>query len=103
KEVTVATSKTAESSRRDFLYIATGSFAAVGAAAVVWPLVDQMNPDASVQALAEIEVDLSAIPEGQSVTVKWQGKPVFIRHRTAEEIEEARAVDVASLPDPQPD
>ena len=99
----MATSKTAESSRRDFLYIATGSFAAVGAAAVVWPLVDQMNPDASVQALAEIEVDLSAIPEGQSVTVKWQGKPVFIRHRTAEEIEEARSVDVATLPDPQPD
>jgi ubiquinol-cytochrome c reductase iron-sulfur subunit len=96
-------SKTAESSRRDFLYIATGSFAAVGAAAVVWPLVDQMNPDASVQALAEIEVDLSAIPEGQSVTVKWQGKPVFIRHRTAEEIEAARSVDVAELPDPQPD
>jgi len=103
KEVTVASSKTAEPTRRDFLYIATGSFAAVGAAAAVWPLVDQMNPDASVQALAAIEVDLSAIEEGQSVTVKWQGKPVFIRHRTAKEIEEARSVDISTLRDPQSD
>ncbi|HXK54237.1 MAG TPA: ubiquinol-cytochrome c reductase iron-sulfur subunit [Hyphomicrobiales bacterium] len=99
----MASSKTAEPTRRDFLYIATGSFAAVGAAAAVWPLVDQMNPDASVQALAAIEVDLSAIEEGQSVTVKWQGKPVFIRHRTAKEIEEARSVDISTLRDPQSD
>lgn len=95
----MASTTTAEPTRRDFLYIATGAFAAVGAAATVWPFVDQMNPDATVQALASIDVDLSAIEEGQSVTVKWQGKPVFIRHRTAKEIEEARAVPLAELPD----
>ena len=99
----MATSTEAEPTRRDFLYIATGSFAAIGAVAAVWPFVHQMNPDASTQALASIEVDLSAIEEGQSVTVKWQGKPVFIRHRTAAEIEEAKAVDVAQLPDPATD
>jgi ubiquinol-cytochrome c reductase iron-sulfur subunit len=103
KGVTVATTKSAEPTRRDFLYIATGSFAAVGAAATVWPLVHQMNPDASVQALASIELDLEAIEEGQSVTVKWQGKPVFIRHRTEKEIEQAKADDKADLPDPQAD
>ena len=66
-----------EPTRRDFLYLATGAFAAVGAANVVWPLIDQMNPDASVKALASLEVDLSAIETGQSVTVTWRGKPVF--------------------------
>lgn len=95
----MANSDTAEPTRRDFLYIATGSFAAVGAAAAVWPFIHQMNPDASVQALASIEVDLGAIEAGQSITVKWQGKPVFIRHRTEKEIEEARAVPLADLPD----
>ncbi|HSM20228.1 MAG TPA: ubiquinol-cytochrome c reductase iron-sulfur subunit [Hyphomicrobiales bacterium] len=99
----MAKAKTAEPTRRDFLYIATGSFAAVGAAAVAWPIIDQMNPDASVQALAAIEVDLSAMEVGQSLTVRWQGKPVFIRARTEQEIEEARSVDVEALPDPQPD
>jgi ubiquinol-cytochrome c reductase iron-sulfur subunit len=97
--VIVASSDTAEPTRRDFLYIATGAVAAVGGAAAVWPFVAQMNPDASVQALAEIEVDLSAIEEGQNVTVKWQGKPVFIRYRTPAEIEEARSVPLAELPD----
>jgi len=96
----VAKAKTADPTRRDFLYIATGGFAAVGAAAVAWPIIDQMNPDASVQALAAIEVDLSAIEVGQAVTVKWQGKPVFVRRRTQKEIDEARAVKVADLPDP---
>jgi len=80
----VANTGTADPTRRDFLYIATGSVTAVGAAAATWPLIDQMNPDASVQALASIEVDLSQIEEGQSVTVKWRGSPVFIRHRTGE-------------------
>lgn len=88
-----------EPTRRDFLYIATTSVAAVGAAAVAWPFVQQMNPDASVQALASISVDLTAIEVGQSVTVTWQGKPVFIRHRTAQEIEEARTVALDRLPD----
>ena len=92
-----------EPTRRDFLYLATGAFAAVGAANVVWPLVDQMNPDASVKALASIEIDLSAIDIGQSITVSWRGKPVFIRRRTQDEIAEARSVAFDTLPDPQGD
>ncbi len=95
----MAHTDTAEPTRRDFLYIATGTVAAVGAAGLVWPFIDQMNPDASVKALASIEVDLSALEEGQSVTVKWRGNPVFIRHRTAKEIEEARSVPLDELPD----
>ena len=92
-----------QSSRRDFLYVATGAVATVGVAAAVWPLIDQMNPDASVLALASIEFDLSGIEEGQSVTIKWRGLPVFVRHRTAAEIEEARAVPLEELKDPEPD
>lgn len=92
-----------EPTRRDFLYVATGAFAAVGAAAAIWPLIDQINPDASVLALASAEFDLSGIPVGQEITVKWRGKPIFIRHRTEEEIAAADAVDVASLPHPETD
>ena len=92
-----------EPTRRDFLYLATGAFAAVGAANVVWSLIDQMNPDASVKALASIEIDLSAIDIGQSITVSWRGKPVFIRRRTQDEIAEARSVAFDTLPDPQGD
>lgn len=92
-----------EPHRRDFLYIATGTLGAVGAATAVWPLLDQMNPSKDVLALSSIEVDLSPIEVGQSITAVWRGKPVFIRRRTAGEIEEARAVDVDSLPDPQTD
>jgi ubiquinol-cytochrome c reductase iron-sulfur subunit len=92
-----------ESNRRDFLYLATGAFAAIGAANIAWPLIHQMNPDASVKALASIEVDLSAIETGQSITVTWRGKPVFIRRRTGDEIADARAVTTTDLPDPQND
>lgn len=92
-----------EPTRRDFLYVATGAFAAVGAACAVWPLIDQMNPDASVLALASIEVDISAVPVGQEITVKWRGKPVFIRHRSEAEIAAAESVDVSTLRDPQTD
>nr|WP_319388215.1 ubiquinol-cytochrome c reductase iron-sulfur subunit [uncultured Cohaesibacter sp.] len=99
----MATSEREEPTRRDFLYIATGAFGAVGAAALAWPFIDQMNPDASAVALSSIEVDISSIEEGQSLTVKWRGKPVFIRHRTQNEIDEAKAVDVADLRDPQTD
>ncbi len=70
---------------------------------MAWPLVDQMNPDASTLALASIELDLSSIEVGQSVTVKWRGKPVFVRRRTASEIEEAKAVPLEDLKDPQSD
>jgi ubiquinol-cytochrome c reductase iron-sulfur subunit len=85
--------------RRDFLILATGAFAAIGTAAVIWPLIDQMNPDATALALASTDVDLSAIEPGQSVTVTWRSKPVFIRYRTEQEIEAARAVPLADLPD----
>ena len=94
----------AEPTRRDFLYIATGTVAAVGAAAVAWPLISQMNPDAStIAAGAPIEVDLGPIAEGQVIKVFWRSKPIFISHRSKKEIDEAKSVNVASLPDPQPD
>lgn len=92
--------KTIEPNRRDFMTIAAGSFAAVGGAASLWPFIDQMNPDASALSLATIEVDLAPIEEGQAITVSWRGKPVFIRHRTPAEIEEAKAVKLDDLPDP---
>ena len=79
-------------SRRDFLYVAAGGLGAVGAAGFVWPLIDQMNPSRDVLALSSIEVDLSGIELGQSITVSWRGKPVFIRHRTEDEITKAKAV-----------
>jgi ubiquinol-cytochrome c reductase iron-sulfur subunit len=94
---------TEEPTRRDFLYLATGAFAAIGAANIIWPLIDQMNPDASVKALSSIEVDLSAIESGQSITVTWRGKPVFIRRRTQDEVGVAREVSVVDLPDPEND
>jgi ubiquinol-cytochrome c reductase iron-sulfur subunit len=100
---TVATIS-AEPTRRDFLYIATGTVGAVGAAAVLVPLIAQMNPDAStIAAGAPIEVDLGPIAEGQVIKVFWRGKPIFVSHRTKKEIEEAQKVDVGSLPDPEAD
>ena len=75
----------------------------MGAAAVAWPLVDQMNPDASTLALASIELDISSIEVGQNVTVKWRGKPIFVRRRTTKEIEEAKAVPLSDLKDPATD
>lgn len=89
--------------RRDFLYIAAGAVGAVGVAGVVWPLINQLNPDASVLALASIEFDVSSIEEGQSVTIKWRGLPVFVRHRTPTEIADAKAVPLSDLRDPQTD
>lgn len=89
-----------QGTRRDFIYYATAGAGAVVTGAAVWPLVNQMNPSADVRALASIQVDVSGVDEGTQLTVLWQGKPVFIRYRTAEEIEAARAVDVDSLPDP---
>ena len=89
--------------RRDFLVLTASAFGIAGAAAFTWPLIDSMNPSAEVLALASTEVDLSAIEPGQSITVKWRGKPVFIRHRTEQEIAAANAVAPSDLPDPQPD
>jgi len=89
--------------RRDFILTATTAAGAVGVGAAVWPLIDQMNPDASVKALASTEVDISSVQPGQSITVLWRGKPVFIKHRTPEEIEEARKVDLKELKHPEKD
>lgn len=85
--------------RRDFLVIAGNAFVAVGGAAALWPFVAQMNPDAGALALGTTEVDLAPVEKGQSITVTWRGKPVFIRHRTLEEVAAARDVDLTKLPD----
>ena len=92
-----------EPGRRDFIVVATYAMGAVGAGAVAWPLIDQMNPAADTLALASTEVDVSKIAEGQAITVTWRGKPVFIRHRTADEITRANAIDSADLRHPEED
>ena len=92
-----------QKSRRDFIVVATYAMGAVGAGAFAWPLIDQMNPAADTLALASIEVDVSKIAEGQSITLKWRGKPVFVRHRTAAEIDEALRDDALDMRDPQID
>lgn len=89
-----------EPTRRDFLYLTTGMAGAVGAAAVAWPFIDQMRPDASTLALASIEVDVSSLGPGMSLTAKWRGKPVFIRNRTPEEVKAAAEVPLSDLKDP---
>ena len=89
--------------RRDFIFTASYTLGAVGVGAAAWPLIDQMNPDASERALASTEVDISGIEKGQSITVLWRGKPVFIKRRTEEEIQKARQVDLKELPDPEKD
>jgi ubiquinol-cytochrome c reductase iron-sulfur subunit len=90
-----------DESKRDFLFIATGAVGAVGAALTVWPLINQMNPDASVKALASIEFDLAPVAVGQEVTIKWRGNPVIVRNRTEKEIEAAKAVKIEELVDSQ--
>jgi ubiquinol-cytochrome c reductase iron-sulfur subunit len=100
----VTTTASVHATRRDFLYIATGVVGAVGAAATAWPLISQMNPDAStIAAGAPIEVDLAPIADGAMIKVFWRGKPIFVRHRTKKEIDEAKDVQLSSLRDPQPD
>jgi len=91
------------SERRDFLFTASYALGAVGVGAAMWPLIDQMNPDASVKALATTEVDISNIGLGKTITVLWRGKPVFIRRRTQEEISKAQNVNLKELKDPQKD
>ncbi len=90
-------------SRRDFIYIATGAAAAVGAGAFAWPLVSQMGAAADTRAAGSIEIDVSKVEEGQQLKVLWRGKPIFVRYRTQKEIDYADSVDVASLRDPQTD
>ena len=89
--------------RRDFIFTTSYALGAVGVGAAVWPLIDQMNPDASVKALASTEVDVSSVERGQSITVLWRGKPVFIKRRTQEEIDKAREVDIKNLKHPEKD
>ena len=89
-----------DATRRDFIYYATASAGVVVAGAAVWPLINQMNPSADVQALSSIRVDVGAIEPGTQLTVKCLGNPIFIRRRTEEEIAAAREVDVDALPDP---
>ncbi len=91
-----------DSTKRDFLYVATTSAGAIGLASFVWPLFDQMNPDASTLALASIEVDVSSLEPGQAITIKWRGKPVFVRNRTDKEVEEGKAVKMSDLKDIDP-
>ncbi len=87
--------------RRDFLYYGTAGFGAVVAGAAAWPLVNSMNPSADTRAASQMRVDVSGVSEGSQLTVLFLGKPIFIRRRTADEIESARAVDVSDLPDPE--
>ena len=89
--------------RRDFLYLTAAAFGAVGAGSFAWPFIDQMNPAADTLALSTTEVNLTPVEVGQAITVMWRGKPVFIRHRTEEEIKEAEDVDVSQLRDKQTD
>src|SRR6478672_13521407 len=89
--------------RRDFLMVATGAMAAVGGIATAWPFINNLNPAADTLALSSIEVDVKSIAVGQAITVKWRGKPVFIRHRTPEEIKEAEEVPLSDLRDPATD
>ncbi len=96
----MATTTAPEPTRRDFIFIATGAVAAVGAGLAAWPFIDQMNPSSAVLALASIEQDISSVQVGQQVVFKWRGHPLFVRRRTPKEIADAKAVNLADLPDP---
>lgn len=96
----MASTTSPEPTRRDFIYVATASVAAVGAASILWPLIDQMNPSASVLALSSVELDISSVQEGQQMVAMWRSKPIFVRRRTAKEIAEAQAVTLDQLVDP---
>lgn len=100
---TAKTKTSQEPTRREFLNLTGAAFGAVGTAAVVWPFVSSLNPAADTLAMSSTEVDLSPIEKGQSITVMWRGKPVFVRHRTEAEIEQARAVDMSALRDKEDD
>ena len=89
--------------KRDFLKLVTGSAAAIGAGAIAWSFLDYMNPSADVLALSAVDVDLAPIAVGSGITLLWQGKPIFVRHRTPQEIKEAEDVKLADLIEPQAD
>ena len=102
-EIANPTSGEAGETRRDFLYLAAGAMGAVGTGAAVWPLIASMNPSAEVLALASTEVDLGPVLEGMRITVTWRGNPVFIDHRTPDQISAAENVTLDELPDPESD
>ncbi len=102
-DMTMAKPNMAEPTRRDILYVATAAVGVVGVAAVIWPLIDQMNPDLSTLALSKTEIDLKPIAPGQNIVVKWQGKPVFVRNRPPKMVAEVRAVPLSQLIDPETD
>jgi ubiquinol-cytochrome c reductase iron-sulfur subunit len=93
----------ADVTKRDFLKLVTGASAAIGTAAFAWTFIDYMNPSKDVLALSSVEVDLTPIVAGQGITVLWQGKPIFVRHRTPAEIKSAEDVPMAQLIEPQTD
>ena len=95
--------KNKNKTRRNFIHQASGALGAVAVVSAGWPLVDQMNPSKDVEALSKVEIDLTSLSEGSSKTVMWRGKPLFIKHRTSEEISEANKVDVSKLPHPETD
>lgn len=99
----ISSSSTLEPTRRDFMMLTAAGLAGVGVASALWPIVDSMNPSADVVASSSIEVDLSPIQVGQTIKVKWRGVPLFIRHRTPVDIEEARKVPLTELPHPEAD
>jgi len=92
-----------EPTRRDFLMVATGAMGAIGTIAVAWPFINNLNPAADTLALSTVEVNVAPVQVGQAITVKWRGKPLFIRHRTPEEIKAAEEVPMSELRDPQTD
>jgi ubiquinol-cytochrome c reductase iron-sulfur subunit len=102
-ETTVRHGESGGATRRDVLDVVTWSAVAIGAGTMVWPLISSMNPSADVLALSTTEVDVSQVPEGVGITIMWRGRPTFVRHRTAAEIEEARAVPLSELKDPETD
>lgn len=97
------TENNVDKSKRDFIVLSASAVAVVGGAVAAWPLVHSLNPSADVLALASTEINISNVREGQSITAMWRGTPVFIRHRTQKEINEAKQDDQAALPDPQTD
>ena len=97
------TANSDDKTRRDFLLLSTITVGTVGSALAVWPFIDVMNPAADTLALSTTEVDLAPIEVGMSITVVWQGKPVFVRHRTEAEIKEASAVALKDMIDPEAD
>lgn len=92
-----------KTTRRDFITLSATSMVAVGAMCSAWPLIDSFNPSADVLSVSSIEVDLSKVPPGKTLTAKWQGKPVFITNRTQDKINEARNTKLSELIDPEPD